>query len=783
MKNSDFQFIAHVKPMPDGSWAVQSLEEHLNNTARLAGKFAGKFGNQDWGELLGYWHDLGKFHPRWQAYLRRKSGYDQEAHIESQPGRPNHSTAGAVLSLERMKQAPRARILSYAIAGHHAGLPDWNPDQAGGDLQNRIYADVTNSLLDTSDLDTIRRIPEAIPFVEKPVPQTSPLGISSREDYEERKEYFHLWIRVLFSCLVDADFLDTEAFMEPEKADQRGNYLPLGELKKRFDAYIRCKEEAAPDTPINRKRKEIREKCIEKAALQPGFFALTVPTGGGKTLSSMAFALEHALRHHKQRIIMAIPYTSIIEQTAKVLKYGTDNEEEIEERKKNNKVLFGEDQVVEHHSNLAPTEETSRNRLASENWDAPIVVTTNVQLFESLFASRTSSCRKLHNIVNSIIILDEVQMLPPEFLSPILSVLRGLVEHFGVTVLFMTATQPALEGKIGTPPNIIQGIDNVTQIIEDPEALARAFRRVELTLPHDLNQPTTWEAIRDELLQHEQVMCIVNSRKDCRDLHRLMPEGTIHLSALMCGEERSVVISEIKEKLRKGEPVRVVSTQLVEAGVDIDFPVVYRALAGFDSIAQAAGRCNRENKLAQLGRMGKVVVFVPPRRAPVGLLRKGEDACKEVLRTEEVRELSPALFKTYFRHFYSRLNTVDKPRFYDRLMRDAAQFEFQFRTFAQDFNLIEENQQSIIVWYENPKNGNNSQKLIKELRASGPNREIMRKLQRFIVNVHSKQFNQILKLGLVEEIAGFWVQASDELYRPGIGLHLDEMSWFGNTVF
>lgn len=777
------EFLAHVKRNDDDSWSVHRLEEHLEGVAGMAGEFAAEFGNRDWGELMGYWHDLGKFHPAWQKYLQRKTGYDEDAHIENQTGRPNHSTAGAVLALERGKQTPPSRILAYGIAGHHAGLPDWNPDEAGGDLCNRVYAEVSNLLLNTVDLDAIRIIPEKIPFLQKSFPKSPPLRIASAQEYEKGKEHFHLWIRMLFSCLVDADFLDTEAFMQPEKSQQRGKYLSLGELNGRFDTYIQRKEKESTDTLINRKRREIRELCKTKAHLKPGFFSLTVPTGGGKTLSSMAFALEHALHFNKRRIIVAIPYTSIIEQTAKIFKYGTDNDDEIEERKKTNDFLFGEDQVIEHHSNLDPAKETNRNRLASENWDAPIIVTTNVQLFESLFASRTSSCRKLHNIANSIIILDEVQMLPPEYLKPVLSVLRGLVEHFGVTVVLMTATQPALEGKIGSPPNVIQGIENVTPIIDDPESLAREFSRVELFLPSDLNQGNEWKSIKEELVQYEQVLCIVNSRKDCRDLHSLMPEDTVHLSALMCGEERSVVISGIKEKLRNGKPIRVISTQLVEAGVDIDFPVVYRALAGFDSIAQAAGRCNRENKLAQGGEKGKVVVFVPPRPAPVGLLRKGEDACKEVLRTNVVQELSPQLFVKYFQHFYSALNNSDKPNFYDRLVRDAASFEFQFRTLAQNFRLIEDHQQSIVIWYKNPKTGSNSNKLIEQLRYGGLNRETLRKLQRFIVNVHFRQFEYIHKRGYVEEVAGYWVQSSDGLYKPGIGLQLDESAWFDCTVF
>lgn len=779
---SDDQFWAHFTIDYNGKQRYQTLSTHLVQTAYLAGQFASEFGNRDWGELLGYWHDLGKFHPQWQQYIREQISNSVQSENSHSHKTVNHSTVGAVLAFKKCQQLPPSRVFGYCIAGHHAGLPDWYPDEAGGDLQNRLYTDVLNALVDTEDLDVIRGIPEARPFLEKEIPTSPPLGISSPSEFDKKKEHLHLWIRMLFSCLVDADFLDTEYFMQPELSAERGKFLSLTELKKKFDVYILEKENNAPQTPINKKRKAIRETCQQKARLNPGFFSLTVPTGGGKTLSSLAFAFEHALIHHKKRIIYVIPFTSIIEQTARIFKYGTDNEIEIEERKKRNEVLFGEDQVIEHHSNLDPEQETIPSKLACENWEAPIIVTTNVQLFESLFASRPSACRKLHNLVNSIIILDEVQMLPPEYLRAILSVLRGLVECFGVTVVLMTATQPVLEGNVGLAPHIIDGLKQVRPIIEDPEALAKAFDRVELLLPQNITQEKTWEELRDELLQYEQVLCIVNSRKDCRDFHSLMPKGTFHLSALMCGEERSVIISEIKNKLRRKEPIRVISTQVVEAGVDIDFPVVYRALAGFDSIAQAAGRCNREGKLSFDGRKGKLVVFVPQSSAPVGILRKGEEACKEMLRNRELSTLSPSLFTEYFQLFYSRLNTFDKPEFYNRLIQNGNEFAFQFRTFASHFKLIEENTESVLVLYENPTTGFNSQSLINELRYGGPNRLLLRKLQRFIVNVHQQHIKTFAENHYIEMISGYWVQAIAELYKPGLGLQVGDSQLLGLMV-
>ncbi|MFA6439007.1 MAG: CRISPR-associated endonuclease Cas3'' [Bacteriovoracaceae bacterium] len=790
------EFVAHVKKNKDESWAEPHLlENHLNDTAKKTGEFTSLFGNKDWGELLGYWHDLGKFHPAWQKYLSKETGYNIDAHIENFGNRPNHSTAGAVLVIERLtsKFSSAAKLLAYAIAGHHAGLADWYPDEAGGNLSNRLYKE--SNILNTDDLDVIRNLDGAKQFIDKPSPQTIPsiyLRADSKEKFRKASESIHLWVRMLFSSLVDADFLDTERYMNPEQFEGRGNYLSIFELKKRFNSYM---DEKKSNSEINKVRNEILEQCRSKAKSPSGFFSLTVPTGGGKTLSSMAFALGHAEYLSSQtgmsdppygarRIIMAIPYTSIIEQTAKVFKYGTDNDEEIVERKKTGKVLFGEDQVIEHHSNLDPEKENYKNRLASENWDAPIIVTTNVQLFESLFASKTSSCRKLHNLVNSIIILDEAQMLPPEYLKPILAVLKGLTEHFGVTVVFMTATQPALEGTIGSDANKFEGISNVTPIIDNPELLTDKFKRVEILLPKDFNVRSEWEEIASELLKYEQVLCIVNTRSDCRKLHSLMPEGTIHLSAFMCGEERSEIISEIKRKPREKKSIRVISTQLVEAGVDIDFPVVYRALAGLDSIAQAAGRCNRENKLAEEGKLGKVIVFNPPKPAPVGLLRKGEDACKSILRSNSTLELTPALYTNYFKYLYSNLNTFDESLYYERLVKDAADFTFQFRTYSHNFNMIDsEGQRSIVVLYESKKTGNNSEKLINELKHADPSKYLSRKLQRFIVNVPIRMFERIQAMHYIEPIHDYWVQSDSILYKPGLGLLGNDNDWIiGNGI-
>lgn len=773
-------YVAHVRQDKSGKWLTHKLCEHLDKTSREAGKFAKAFDNADWAEAAGLWHDLGKFLPSWQKYIRRETGYDVNMRIEGDNSRPNHSSVGAVLALQKFKFSSVGRILAYIIAGHHAGLPDWLPDEAGGDLVNRIYKNPLEALIDNRELDEIKKIPAVNKYINVSLPKTTPLNKENCQIITDSNwEHVHLWIRMLFSCLTDADFLDTEKFMSPEI--KRGDFPSIKILNQRFGEYMKEKQKESLPSILNTYRNEVLNQCKEKALLKPGFYSLTVPTGGGKTLSAMAFALRHAQKYCKDRIISAIPYTSIIEQTAKVYKYGTDEEEKIKEVIKNGKVLFGDDAVVEHHSNLDPDKEDVKNRLASENWDAPIIVTTNVQLFESLLASRSLSCRKLHNLVNSVIILDEAQMLPPEYLKPILSVLRGLVEYFGCTVLFCTATQPALVGKIGHGLTEFSGIGNVTEIIETQNNMMKIFKRVEIVLP-DLDQRIEWSALAKELSGYEQVLCVVNTRRDCRDLHYLMPQDTVHLSANMCGEERSEVINGIKTKLKNKESIRVISTQLVEAGVDIDFPVVYRALAGIDSIVQAVGRCNREGHLNLDGKFGKVVVFQPPKSAPVGLLRKGEDAAKSILRGEKAVKLQPELFKRYFQQFYASLNDFDKPKFYTRLVQEADEFKFQFRTFAQHVQLIDDTiQRSIIVRYAGKHTDSNN--LINLLDKNGPQLWLMRKLQRFIVNVPLYLFKKLYNEDHIAEMHGYWIQQSTGLYRPGYGLLSDTHQWDDDLYF
>lgn len=757
----DTETIAHIRKLPDGRYAdPHLLSDHIRSVSTLASAFAGAFGNADWGSLAGLWHDLGKYKPQFQEYIRKSSGFECDESDEGGPGRIDHSIVGALHAVKTFGEgSPVARVLAYLIAGHHAGLPDWfNEKGVGGCVAGR--------------LNEIHHLEHAL----KGNPPTEILSAAppSTQPKVLNPEDIHLWIRMLYSCLVDADFLDTENYMELSRNEERKRNIPkLPELKLQFDAYMKELVSRAQDTPVNRVRNRVLAECRAGAAQNPGLFSLTVPTGGGKTLASMAFALDHAIGYGKTRIIVVIPYTSIIEQTA-------------EQYRK----VFGEEAVLEHHSNLDPDRETLHSKLASENWDAPIIITTNVQFFESLFSARTSSCRKLHRIVNSVVILDEAQILPTGYLQPVVSVLNSLSCCFGTTIVLCTATQPVLTGSIGSGEAILNGFPagSVRELMSEPKRLSEDLVRVTVSIHPRRETPVTWEDLAKEISVQERVLCIVNSRKDCRDLFNLLPEGTVHLSALMCGEHRSDVIADIKEFLGRGLPVRVVSTQLVEAGVDIDFPVVYRALAGLDSIAQAAGRCNREGKLNERGALGRTIVFVPPRTAPPGILRKGADAGMEMIRCypEAVERLDPDAYSKYFRLFYSKVSSFDVKNIMELLAGgDAVQkMKIQFRTAARDFRMIDDSGQStIIVWYETAgKNGReriDSESLISELENGGPRRALLRKLQRFTVTIPTRVLAELYREGWVRQIEGLdnvWVQSFKRLYDPVFGLTLEGLS-------
>lgn len=690
---------------------LQSLPDHLHGVATLARDFGSAFGAGELTSLAGLWHDLGKYSDAFQDYLAQS--HDPDPHV-ADATRVDHSTAGAQHAVEAIDIV--GHLLAYAIAGHHSGLLD--AISGGACLDARLKKTV----------EPWNRAPGEI--INKPEPEFPPFVRAALGE----KDGFSLafFTRMLFSCLVDADFLDTEAFMRPKQATLRPSWPGdvLERMEGALDDHVAKLE--APSKSVGRQdgrekvgeaRAAVRQACLVAAERPPGFFSLTVPTGGGKTLSSLAFALRHAGLHNLQRILYVIPFTSIIEQNAQQFRTVMAEGAGLQ------------DCVIEHHSNVDVGEETTLSRLATENWDAPLIVTTSVQFYESLFANRTSRCRKLHRLAGSVIVLDEVQTLPVDFLEPCLNALRELAANYGATIVLCTATQPAVQQRVGFPI----GLTRVHEIIADPPKLYEALKRVAVT---QLG-PVPDEALGERLLSHERVLCIVNTRRHARRVFEAIgtaPEH-YHLSALMCPAHRTAVFDEIRVTLAAGSsPCRVISTQLIEAGVDIDFPTVYRSLAGLDSIAQAAGRCNREGELP----VGSTYVFSSEHMASERFIAETANCGRQVLELYD-DPLSLEAVEHFFRLYYwdqsDRWDAKDIVGHFtlDSSNRDLP-FLFSFNRVARDFRLIEEHGQPIIVPW-----GSEGEQLSVDLLARGdkPDRNLLRRLQRYTVQVPQRIWNQL----------------------------------------
>ena len=743
--------IAHLYQARDGNWVEHALECHCNDVASLASSLLNDC-TPEITHLAGLWHDLGKYQPRFQQYILNASGFEREnAHIEADSApttRAPHSTAGAIHATKHFENNPAGQILAYIIAGHHAGLPD------GKRSELKPRASLEFRLADSTDeyQSALQSAPRDL--LEQPTPSLANLPCSQPIDY-------HLWIRMLFSALVDADFLDTEAFMSPSKQQQRKrtetnlNALNLA-LDTRLNSFSNTKTSV-----VNTARQAILHQCQSAASWQPGLFSLSAPTGGGKTLASLSWGLRHAIEHNKRRIIIAIPYTSIIEQTASVYRE-----------------ILGDDQVLEHHSNLDPdsSHQNARSRLAAENWDAPVVVTTNVQLFESLFAARTSRCRKLHNIRHSVIILDEAQQLPGQLLKPITAAIDTLQRHHGVSWLFCTATQPVLnqsQSQRGMPA--FSGLEGIREILVEPDpfTLAQQLKRVTVELPEADAPPESAESLAEKLCCEHRALAIVSTRRDASELFQACNSHphVVHLSASMCAAHREHALTQARTRLiDSDEPLLIIATNLIEAGVDISLPMVYRALAGLDSIAQAAGRCNREGELNELG---KVVVFNPPRPAPPGLLRDGQQITRDMLPDIGEDPLSPDNLHTYFERLHHR--TDDDPNNILKILLPNAQLDnIQFRSAASAFQMIDQNNQSIITpWCKPGTKDSPVYGWLAELEKDSSQKRLYRHLQRYTITVPEALAERLQREGYITPESGQWLLNISH-YDPQRGLKLPD---------
>lgn len=704
------KYLAHIS---EDKSREQTLLDHLEGTAQLSAQFAKSFGCEDWGYCCGKLHDIGKYSGKFQERL-----HGSEIRVD-------HATAGAKVCKEL---GGLYTLLAYCIAGHHAGLPD------------------TGGSADTGDRATFmgrmkKRLEEYGEYrteIEIPALKTPPLQIDGNIDPSFTIGFL---IRMLYSCLVDADYLDTEDFMSDGKSERKsGDEVEVlwGKLQKHISGWLENQEQ---DT-INGRRTEILKACMEGAIREKGLFRLTVPTGGGKTIASLAFALRHAAAHGLERIIYVIPYTSIIEQNAKVFQD-----------------ILGYENVLEHHCNVdyASTEELKPMQLAAENWDKPVVVTTNVQFFESLFSNKSSKCRKLHNIANSVIIFDEAQMLPADYLKPCIQAIEELIRYYECSIVLCTATQPAL-GKLFSEDVVYQ------ELCPRVEEQFRFFRRCIIENLGRISE----ETLLKELEQEYQALCIVNTKKSAQKLYQAMSgEGIFHLSTLMYPAHRKQVLKKIRARLKAKEKCILIATSLVEAGVDLDFQNVYRQLAGIDSVIQAAGRCNREGKREAL--KSHTYIFQMEDEVKVPGQEQQIDTAKQILRKFGDTSMPEAIQEYFARLYGFKGEGLDKKKILEQFKKGR----FPFATVGKQFKLIEQNTKTIFIARDE-----RAGEILREIQYKGATKTLMREAGQYCVDVYNNIFQKIYAAGMLTEVSEelkddfFLLQNSDD-YSEETGLKID----------
>ena len=701
------EYIAHLNEEH-----TQTLKDHLCGTAELAGHFAGRFGKADWGYACGMLHDIGKYSLAFQDKIKNNSNRQVD-----------HSTAGAKACFEK---GGMYRFMSYCIAGHHSGLPDYGSSSDPGNaptLQGRKKKHIEDCSVYKSEI----HIPEikTLPFDPKDSPDL---------DFS-----LSVFIRMLYSCLVDADFLDTEYFMKEGRTQRETgeeSSALLEKLKKHVAGWLLNEDTET----VNGRRTEILRHCFECGRKERGIFQLTVPTGGGKTIASLAFALQHAVENQMDRVIYVIPYTSIIEQNAAVFRK-----------------ILGEQNVLENHYNVdyESTEELKPMQLASENWDKPVVVTTNVQFFESLFANKSSKCRKLHNIANSVIIFDEAQMLPTDYLKPCIAVMEELAANFGSSIVLCTATQPALSP-------FFQRKMPVTELCPRVEEQFRFFERVTFQNVGTISE----DELIEKLQKEEQALCIVNTKKRAQRLYQKMEgEGVFHLSTAMYPKHRRRVLDKIRQLVKDGEKCILISTSLVEAGVDLDFCTVYRQLAGVDSMIQAAGRCNREGKRAAQDSFAYLFQFEEKEYVPGQQLQI--DVSKMLLSEGEDISSLHGIEKYFEALYHFRGDSLDKKKIFEEF-KDK---RYNFAKAAKEFKLIEENTLTVFISREEE-----AEELLWQIKHQGYTKSGMRKAGQYCVQLYENDIEKLQGAGMLRQVPGgienFYELVDSGQYSEEMGLDL-----------
>ena len=683
-KREFMKYIAHLNKE-----RIQTIRDHLRGTAELAGGFAKCFGKADWGYCCGMLHDIGKYSLAFQEKIKNNTNKQID-----------HSTAGAKVCFEK---GGMYGFMSYCIAGHHSGLPDYGSSFDAGNAPT-LEGRKRKRIEDYSAFKSEIKIPEinTVPFdpLKSPDPDFS----------------LSVFIRMLYSCLVDADFLDTENFMKNGQT-LRDTGEDIGVLLERLKGYVADWLQNKDKDTVNGRRTEILRHCFEKGISERGIFQLTVPTGGGKTIASLAFALQHAVENHMDRVIYVIPYTSIIEQNAEIFRR-----------------ILGDQNVLENHYNVdyESSEELKPMQLAAENWDKPVVVTTNVQFFESLFANKSSRCRKLHNIANSVIIFDEAQMLPTDYLKPCIAMMEELVGNFRSSIVLCTATQPAL-----TP--FFQRKLPVTELCPRVEEQFRFFERVTFK---NVGMVSEGELI-EKLEQEEQALCIVNTKKRAQRIYQKMKgEGVFHLSTTMYPKHRRRILEKIRQLVKNGERCILISTSLVEAGVDLDFRAVYRQLAGVDSMIQAAGRCNREGKRDPKESFAYIFQFEEKENIPGQQLQI--DVSKMLLSEGEDISSLRGIEKYFEALYHFRGESLDKRKILEKFKGKR----YNFSKAAREFKLIEENTLTVFV-----SNEKEAEEILQQIRWQGYTKSGMRKAGQYCVQLYESEVEKLQGAGMLRQIS------------------------------
>jgi len=803
------EYIAHIR-YEDEKEVVQSVKAHLEQVSQITSNNASKIGLAKVGEIIGLLHDFGKYSSEFQNYIGSATGVidqDEDDYVDvvSMKGKVDHSTAGAkylwnITKTENPKNQSVIQLLTLCVASHHSGLIDCLTTDGKNAYEKRMYKRDEKCHLEEikrkADDELLIKINNLLDDGEYISEVINLFKIINKNNSNEILKKFQagLAARMLFSCLIDADRVDTANFENSKQAKlrQNGRYVGWEVLIERLEKKLQGFEKKPYKTPVDGIRKIVSDACFTKAKDEMGVFTLTVPTGGGKTLASLRFALHHANKHKLDRLIFIIPYTSIIDQNARVVR-------DILEVEKNDQGKF----VLEHHSNLLPELQNWKTKILSENWDAPIIYTTSVQFLETLFSGGTRSARRMHQLARSVIVFDEIQTLPIKTIHLFCNAINFLTIHCHSSVVLCTATQPLLN-KVNKEKGYIR-FSEKNEIISDGETIFKNLKRVEVI---NKIKPSGWEIPEISHLAIEQIskklscLIIVNTKKNAREIYEELIQHTAfpvyHLSTSMCAAHRMASLNEIREKLKESNPIICVSTQLIEAGVDVDFGAVIRFVSGIDSIVQAAGRCNRNGKRPS----GKVFVINPKNESIDSLhdIKTGRDISMRIF--EELRNSKsglpndlthPQVIERYFQYyFYNRaaemdynvdvgrndtlLNLLSKnsisvseySREHDK--EPLMYFRQSFATAGNVFKAIDAPTQGIVVPYSE-----NGKKIVADLFsqfAVEQQYKLLQKAQKYTVNTFPNEIKKLAEQKAIREVPEIGVLVLNDLrfYHPQFGL-------------